>query len=138
MRRITVGASVCLALIFGVVKQIPALAWGDTGHQVVALIARAHLADTVRQQVDATLAADRDPLTAGRPLTPHEMISAALWADRYRDSGRGRPKPNPYTQTQKWHFVDIELRRPDLRQACPHLGLSSSLAASGGPENACV
>jgi hypothetical protein len=132
------GVSICVGLVLGFIRQTPALAWGDTGHQVVALIARAHLTNPVRQKVDGMLAADRDPLTSGRPLTPHDMISAALWADRYRDNERSQPKPNSYTQTRDWHFVDIEIRQPNQQQACPQPGIPPGVAASGGPPNACV
>jgi hypothetical protein len=63
----------------------PAQAWGDEGHYVVALVARAYLRPDVRQQVDAMLAADTDP------LTQHDMVSTATWVDRYRDSDRNIP-----------------------------------------------
>jgi hypothetical protein len=41
-----------------------AAAWGDEGHQVVALIARSFLETDVRKRVNALLAADTDSLTA--------------------------------------------------------------------------
>src|SRR5215212_840837 len=95
-----------------------AQAWGDEGHFVVALVARAHLTPAVRQHIDAILAADTDP------LTQHDIISAAVWADRYRDSDRNIPPRTRYLGTREWHFVDIERRQPNIDQACfMHPGL---------------
>jgi nuclease S1 len=103
-------------------------AWGDEGHYVVALVARAYLRPEVRQQIDAMLAADTDP------LTPHNMIDTAVWADRYRDSSRDRRDA-----TRLWHFVDIERQQPNLDQACfMHPGLPPGVPASKGPPSACV
>jgi hypothetical protein len=81
----------------------PALAWGDEGHEIIALIARDHLAPPVRAQVDQLLAEDPDPLT--RP----DMISRSTWADKWRTGHR---------ETAGWHYVNLELDRPDFYAAC--------------------
>jgi hypothetical protein len=134
----------CAALIAALAGPMPlcqsARAWGDEGHQIGALIARANLTDAARQQVDAMLLADTNALTGGSALTPPDMISASVWADRYRDRGRNRPEPNSYLGTREWHFVDIEIDRPDFDQACfMHPGLPpTNVPASGGPAKACV
>jgi len=74
-----------------------AAAWGDEGHQVVALIAEHYLTPAAKRQVDALLAADTDNRTA------HNIADAATWADKYRASHR---------ETASWHFADIEISAP--------------------------
>jgi hypothetical protein len=61
-----------------------ALAWGDEGHRIVALVADRFLETAVRTTIGVMLAADADVDT----LTAHDIASAATWADRYRDSDR--------------------------------------------------
>ena len=100
-----------------------AMAWGYEGHQVIADIARDLLTPAVRAKVDALLATDTDSLTA------HDMASEATWADAFRSAG--------HRETAQWHFVDIELAKPDLNAACfgfPPVGG----AASAGPAQDCV
>lgn len=80
-----------------------ARAWGDEGHEVVALIAGDYLAPPVRRRVDQLLAEDKDTLTAP------DVASRATWADAWR---RDHP------ETAGWHYVNLELDHPDLRQAC--------------------
>lgn len=91
-------AGLASALIGG-----PALAWGNAGHEVIALIARDHLAAPVRRRVEQLLAEDRDTLTAP------DLAPRATWADVWR-------RDHPETAT--WHYVNLELDRPDLRRAC--------------------
>jgi hypothetical protein len=101
-----------------------ALAWGDLGHEVTALIAYRHLSTTARTALDALLARDTDTLTAG------DFASRATWADKYR---------NAHRETAAWHFVDIEIDRPDLERAC--FGFPTLLLrqwASQGPAQDCV
>jgi hypothetical protein len=99
-----------------------AAAWGYEGHKVVAAIARADLTPAVQAKVDALLAADTDT------LEPHDMLSAATWADSFRRDHR---------ETVPWHFVDLELEGPDLDKAC--FGHPPSAApASAGPAQACL
>jgi hypothetical protein len=102
----------------------PAAAWGDLGHKVTALIAYKHLTPATRAKVDALLAADTDDLTAA------DFASRATWADKYR---------NGHRETAPWHFVDVEIDRPDLISACfgyPELGAGQ--VASQGPSRDCV
>lgn len=107
-----------------------AKAWGDEGHQIIALIAYQHLTPQVRNRVDGILRHDHDR------LTEPDIASRATWADRYRDSDRASSRER-YTLTREWHFVDIELDDPDLKQAC--FGHPSpAKPASAGPEKACV
>ena len=109
-----------------------AAAWGDQGHQIVALVARHYLTPSARHAVDALLAADRDTLTAP------DMASRATWADRYRDSDRGTTRVR-YEHTREWHFVNTELDDGDIDAACHgHRPLPAGTAASAGPADDCV
>jgi hypothetical protein len=102
----------------------PALAWGDLGHEVTALIAYRHLSPTARAALDALLASDPDTLTAG------DFASRSTWADKYR---------NAHRETATWHFVDIEIDQPDLNDACFGFpGLLPSQWASQGPAQDCL
>jgi hypothetical protein len=106
-----------------------ALAWGDDGHQVIALVARSYLTPAAREKVDALLAADPDPLTA------HNIAAAATWADKLRDFDRNGGGKN----TWRWHFVDTEISAPDLDRACfGHPRLPAGTLASNGPDRDCV
>jgi hypothetical protein len=101
-----------------------AFAWGDLGHEVTALIAYRHLTVKARSALDALLASDDDPLT--KP----DFASRATWADKYRSTHR---------ETSAWHFIDIEIDRPDIAEACfgfPALGPGQ--LASQGPAQDCI
>jgi len=101
-----------------------ALAWGDEGHEIVALVALHFLNPVAKAKVDAMLAADTDDLTA------HDIGSEATWADKYREHHR---------QTSKWHYVDIELDNPDIGTACyGHPAIPSGVTALDGPADDCV
>nr|WP_294560022.1 S1/P1 nuclease [uncultured Rhodopila sp.] len=119
--------AVVLAFALNVVSCGPAVAWGDEGHEVIALIAQARLDPAVRKAVSALLAADPDPLTA------HTIAAEATWADKLRESGDARQR------TRQWHFVDIEISEPDLDQACfGHPPVPTNVPASNGPAQECV
>jgi S1/P1 Nuclease len=101
-----------------------ARAWGDLGHEVTALIAYRHLVPTARSALDAMLASDADALTAG------DFASRATWADKFR---------NAHRETAAWHFVDIEIDQPDLKDACFGFPISPpGQWASQGPAQDCV
>jgi hypothetical protein len=118
----------CVASLAG----SPALAWGDRGHEIIALVADHELQPKVRAKLRAMLAAD----TSG--LTTTDVGAEATWADKFRDSDRNTTKVH-YTQTREWHFVDIELADGDLAAACfNHPPLPAGTTASDGPPKACV
>jgi hypothetical protein len=109
-----------------------ALAWGDQGHRIIALVADQFLEAAVRTKIAGILAADTDSLAA------HDIASAATWADRYRDSDRNESRQH-YDQTWRWHFVNIELGDPNLDTACfAHSPLPPGILASNGPAQACI
>ena len=74
-----------------------ALAWGQAGHAVTALIAERYLTPAAKAKLDALLASDTDPLTAP------DFASRAAWADRYR---------NDHRETALWHYIDVEIDAP--------------------------
>jgi hypothetical protein len=118
------GNSCLILLIVAILASGQANAWGDLGHKVTALIAYRHLTPRARTALDALLASDPDP------LTPPDFASRATWADKYRSTHR---------ETAAWHFVDIEIDRPDIRGACfdfPAIG--DAKLASMGPAQDCV
>jgi len=127
--KIIIAGSLALGLATNIAQPRTALAWGDDGHKVVALIAQSFLETDVRTRVNALLAADMDSLTS------HDIASAATWADKFRDSNIGGARQ----RTRQWHFVDIELTAPDLDQACfNHPALPPGTVASNGPADDCV
>jgi hypothetical protein len=94
-----VMAAIAMDLIFNPMFCCQALAWGDEGHEVVALIAQARLDLAVRKKLNALLAADTDNLTA------HDIAAAATWADKLRDANENGAR----RMTRHWHFVDLEI-----------------------------
>jgi hypothetical protein len=124
-----IAGTFALALSINFAQPRPAAAWGDEGHQVVALVAQSFLDPDVRKRVTALLAAD----TA--PLTPHDIANAATWADKYRDANID----NSRQRTRQWHFVDIELASPNFDEACfNHPPIPTGQPASNGPADDCV
>jgi hypothetical protein len=79
---------------------LPAFGWGCVGHQIVALIARAHLAPATSAAVDDLLRANPIDPALNRfckdgPNDP--MADAATWADDVKTREK----------TFDWHFIDI-------------------------------
>lgn len=110
----------------------PVYAWGDKGHQVIALIAWHYLSPTTRDQIDTLLRGDDSGLTAT------DFVSESTWADAYRDSDRNTNKTR-YEQTRRWHYINLKLAHPDFNKACyGSPSLKSQQAASRGPSKACI
>jgi hypothetical protein len=119
-----------LSLVGGLMTSQQACAWGDDGHKTVALIAQQCLTPSVKQTITSMLAADTDN------LTKHDFASEATWADKYRDSNH---RKDHYEQTQNWHFVDMEIKNPNLDVACfGRTPLPKRSLASNGPARACA
>ncbi len=128
MNKIAAG-TLALALTTGIAQPRAALAWGDEGHEVVALIAGHFLEPDIRRQVNALLSADTNNLTA------HDIASAATWADRYREANIGGSR----AKTRLWHYTDIEITAPDLDKACfNHPALAGAVASNGPAAAGCV
>ncbi len=108
-------------------------AWGDEGHQIVALIAEHYLDTGVKLRVQQLLATDTSAL-----VPDSSMASESTWADRYRDSDRDAGAQR-YRQTRQWHYVDLELGAPDMSRACfAYPALPPGVPASAGPAADCV
>ncbi len=92
-------ASVLCASVLGPTR---AWAWGREGHRIVALIAADRLTPAARAQVADLLGPD----------VPGAMEAVSTWADEIRDE---RP------ETERWHFVDIEISTAgyDAARDCP-------------------
>jgi hypothetical protein len=125
-RLIAYGAVLLLGVLPGM-----ALGWGASGHAVIALIADQHLQPAAWREVHRLLASDTSGLA-----DPDDIGDQANWADRYRDShGRGAR----YHRTRQWHFVDLDLRAPDLMTACHgRIPLREGQNPASGPAKACV
>jgi hypothetical protein len=124
------AAALALAITCTLTDPRPALAWGDDGHKVVALIAEHYLTPTAKKHVAAMLAADTDE------LTKHDIANEATWADRYRDANH---RKDHYDATKRWHFVDLEISDPDIAKACfGRKPLPAGTLASNGDKNSCA
>jgi hypothetical protein len=125
-RLVAYGAVLLLGVLPGM-----ALGWGATGHAVIALIADQHLQPAAWREVHRLLASDTTGLA-----DPDDIGDQANWADRYRDSqGRGAR----YWRTRQWHFVDLDLRSPDVMAACHgRIPLREGRNPASGPAKACV
>jgi hypothetical protein len=107
--------------------------WGDEGHEIVGLISEHYLEPAVRARVIALLAQDASGLTRGTGVAEE-----ATWADKFRDSDRDTTRRH-YNQTREWHYIDIELDRPDLDEACfRHPALTMGSKASEGSADDCI
>jgi S1/P1 Nuclease len=113
-----------LLLASAVLAPARAHAWGYEGHEIIAEIARAYMTPAALAKVDALLAGD-----VSNSLTAHDMASEATWADAYRGAG--------HKETASWHFVDIELDRPDVKSACFGFPPAAD-PASSGPAEDCI
>jgi hypothetical protein len=110
-----------------------ALAWGDKGHEIIALIAEKYLEPAVRARVNAMLAVDTT-----NDLTPHDIANEATWADKINKEIRNKGS-HEACPTCEWHFINIEITKPDLDEACyGHPALPPGTPASRGPSHDCI
>ncbi len=128
-----IGTAVRCVVALGIILSLSSIpttvyAWGDEGHEIVALIAAHYLDPTVLTKVNAMLASDTSGLTPS-----HNMDVEATWADKYRESSAERK-----AATQNWHFVDIEVSAPDLKADCFNFPPLNGALASAGPANDCI
>jgi hypothetical protein len=116
-----------MRIAFSLLAALPMLSgsafgWGCEGHQMIALIARAHLTPAASTAVDRLLRGSPiDPalnrFCKERPNDP--MADSATWADDARN----------IEKTAEWHFIDIPLAvhadsvpREEAMKWCPSLG----------------
>jgi hypothetical protein len=125
-------AALCITAIIGLGPRT-APAFGDEGHEIIALIADHFLEPGVRAKVGRLLDGDASALTVDRG-----MAAEATWADRYRDADRNSTGIH-YRQTREWHYVDLEIGGPDLDAACfHHPALAPAQPASRGAAADCI
>lgn len=108
-------------LLLPLLRPGPALAWGKTGHRVVAEIAEAHLSAAARLEVEALVG-------------PESLAEIANWADLVRTDPAWR-------HTEPWHYVNVadgeryedSTKNPegDVLVAIPRL--AATLADRGAP-----
>lgn len=97
-----------------------AFGWGCEGHQIVALIARAHLTPAASAAVDQLL--KQNPIDPAlnrfcKDRPDDSMADSATWADDTKNAEK----------TGVWHYVDIPLtvnERTSLAAWCPPIGPS--------------
>jgi len=102
-RKKKAAIGISAAFMAGVVLPSPAFAWGNEGHQIVALIAQTMLTQRTTDAVQEILAEDKDGSTGS------DFASRATWADEYREK---------HKETASWHFVNLELKNPSIDAAC--------------------
>ena len=95
-----------LALTALLLTTTPAWCWWETGHQVVARLAAAHLSPAARTRIARTL---QVPDTPG--AVADALAKASTWADETKNQ----------TRTGDWHFINLTLQdRPsDIPERCP-------------------
>lgn len=125
MRSVFLLAALPIASLFAP----PAFGWGCEGHQIVALIARAHLTPAASAAVDELLKASPiDPaLNRFCKDRPNDiMADVASWADDVRT-------PN---KNGEWHYINIPrsvTERTSIEKWCPPIG-----AKPDGTRTGCV
>ena len=92
-------ASLCAVSLWLLAAHGNALAFGDSGHSIVAELAQRRLSEK-------TLTAIADLIGAGTSLA-----SLSTWADDFKFTSAG-------TKTKRWHFIDVDIDQPNPTQAC--------------------
>jgi len=88
-------------LIFILLSPVPSFAWGKTGHQIVAKIAKAHLEPGVLDSVQ-------------KYLGTMSFEDAATWMDDVRkDTSLNFMKP--------WHYVNVEKDKTYVKNNEPNI-----------------
>lgn len=117
----TTGMRAALSTLFSLLcSAAPVFGWGCEGHQITALIARAHLTPAAAAAVDLLLR--RSPIDPAlkrfcRDRPADLMADAATWADDVKFTEK----------TAAWHYIDIPLTvsaRTSLTPWCPAIGPS--------------
>jgi S1/P1 Nuclease len=121
------GVALLPRLLLGIAALLIAsvcTAWGNRGHEAIALIAYRHLTPAAKHNLQVLLASDTDELTRS------DFASRSVWADQYRSVHR---------ETSAWHYVNIEIDHPDLLAACFGFpALPPGTPASRGGAEDCV
>jgi hypothetical protein len=99
------GSSRKIALTCCVLIPLPLFGWWETGHQVIARIAAAHLTPAARTRVARILDAPDTPEGVADALA-----KASTWADEIKIE----------TRTGDWHFIDLAIQdtKSDIPRRC--------------------
>jgi hypothetical protein len=89
----------CVTMSMSALAGNQALAWGDSGHSIVAELAERRLSDKARTVVSELLGSGTS------------LASLSSWADDFKFTAAG-------TKTKRWHFIDIDIDKPDPAGAC--------------------
>ncbi len=83
----------------------PAFGWWETGHEVVARIAAAHLTPAARTRIARILSV---------PDTPEAVADALATASIWADQSKGQSK------TGSWHYIDLAIqdKKSDILERC--------------------
>lgn len=141
-RHPSVAARLAAAVVSAMAFALPrtAHAFGDEGHEVVALVARSQMTPQAIAEADRLLSLD----TAGFKMHDGGMTSGswarqATWADYYRASQANSGALPNQIHSYAWHFVDIELHGGSLEVACfAYPKPARGTLASEGPDPDCV
>lgn len=117
--------------LVALIPAVPAFGWGCEGHQIVALIARAHLTSAASAAVDKLLAEyPADPALNHYCKSADGMADNATWADEVRNIEKTGP----------WHYVDIpltETKPGSLAAWCPPI-TAAPATGTGKDRPGCV
>jgi len=96
----------CAVVTFCLLFASPAYPWWETGHQVIARIAAAHLTPAARTRVARILEVSDTPQAVADALA-----QASTWADETKAE----------TKTGNWHFIDLTLEdsKSEIPARCP-------------------
>jgi hypothetical protein len=88
-----------------IIYPFPAYSWWETGHQVVARIAAAHLTPAARTRIARILDV---------PDTPEAIADALARASTWADETKNE------TKTGAWHYIDLALQdhKSDIPERC--------------------
>lgn len=129
-------------LILGGALALPGVshAFGDEGHEVVALVARTQMTAQAIADADRLLSMDKAAFKMREGgMTPDSWARQAPWADYYRTSQTTTGALPNQIHSYAWRFVDIELHSGSLQVASfafPDVARGS--VASHGPDPDCV
>jgi len=91
---------------------LPALAWGPSGHEVIARLAQDHLSPNAKRSVKAILGPKKS------------LLTEANWADIVtRKPPKNKPWYKDYSHTKPWHYINLPVRESlllsDFPRYCP-------------------
>src|SRR5215212_9520251 len=108
-----------LMLLIALCADEAAFAFGDLGHQAIALVAQSRLTERAAREVDRLLRADSSGFTMRDGGSTADSFSRqATWADYYRENQRAEGKVGTQIHSYSWHFVNVEVRGGTLDAAC--------------------